>query len=110
MQNIEDFSEIQKISEAEGMSLFYLSRPACGVCTALKPKVRHMLEAFPGVPSYYVNLDEIPEAAGQLSVFTIPAILVYAGGKEVVREARYISVDDLAGKISRPYGFLFGDE
>jgi len=110
MQNIEDFSEIQNISEGQGMSLFYISRPSCGVCTALKPKVRHMLEEFPMVPSYYVDLDNIPEAAGQLSVFTIPAILVYAGGKEVVREARYIAVDDLAEKIRRPYSFLFSGE
>jgi len=110
MQNIEEFSEIQDISEKEGMSLFYLSRPACGVCTALKPKVGNMLKEFPEVPSYYVNLDDIPEASGQLSIFTIPAILVYAEGKEVVREARYISVEDLADKIRRPYGFLFGKE
>ncbi|MCK5737377.1 MAG: thioredoxin family protein [Spirochaetaceae bacterium] len=107
MQDINDYSEFQNISEGEGMSLFYLSRPACGVCTALKPKVSSMLTEFPEIPSFYVNLDDIPEAAGQLSIFTIPAVLVYAGGKEVVREARYISVDDLAEKIRRPYGFLY---
>ena len=110
MQNIEEFSEITNISEAEGMSLFYISRPSCGVCTALKPKVKRMLEEFPEVSSFYVNLDAIPEAAGQLSVFTIPAILVFAGGKEMVREARYISIDDLANKIRRPYGFIFPEE
>jgi thiol-disulfide isomerase/thioredoxin len=110
MQDINDYPEFQTISEGDGMSLFYLSRPDCGVCTALKPKVRNMLNEFPEIPSYYVNLDNIPEAAGQLSIFTIPAVLVYAGGKEVVREARYISVEDLADKIRRPYGFLYGGD
>ena len=66
-----------------------------------------MLKEFPEIPSYYVNLDEVPEAAGQLSIFTIPAGLVYAGGKEVVREARYMSIDDIAEKIRRPYNFLY---
>ncbi|MCK5249714.1 MAG: thioredoxin family protein [Spirochaetaceae bacterium] len=89
------------------MSLFYFSRPSCGVCSALKPKVSSMLKEFPEIPSYYVNLDEVPEAAGQLSIFTIPAVLVYAGGKEVVREARYMSIDDIAEKIRRPYNFLY---
>ena len=107
MQNIKEYSEITNISEAEGMSLFYISRPSCGVCTALKPKVKRMLEEFPEISSFYVNLDTIPEAAGQLSVFTIPAILVYAGGKEMVREARYIAINDLAEKIRRPYGFIY---
>ena len=89
------------------MSLFYFSRPSCGVCSALKPKVSSMLKEFPEIPSYYVNLDKMPEAAGQLSIFTIPAVLVYAGGKEVVREARYMSIDDIAEKIRRPYNFLY---
>ena len=65
------------------------------------------LKSFPEIPSYYVNLDDVPEAAGQLSPFTIPAVLVYAGGKEVVREARYIFIDDISEKIRRAYGFLY---
>ena len=89
------------------MVLFYLSRPSCGVCSAIKPKVLSLLEAFPEIRSYHVNLDEVPEAAGQLSVLTIPAILAYTGGKEIVREARYISMDDLRAKIERPYSFVF---
>ena len=107
MQKVKRLLEIQEISEQEGMSLFYFSRPACGVCSAIKPKVMTMLEEFPEIPAYYVNLDEIPEAAGQLSIFTIPAVLVYADGKETVREARYISISEMREKVRRPYDFLY---
>ena len=108
METINDFDTLISIRDTEAMVLFYLSRPACGVCSAIKPKVIALLKEFPEIRSFYVNLDEIPEAAGGLSVFTIPAVLVYAGGKEIVREARYISMDDLAGKIRRPYRFIHG--
>ena len=107
MQNVKKLLEIQELSKREGMSLFYFSRPACGVCSAIKPKVMTMLEEFPEIPAYYLNLDEIPEAAGQLSIFTIPAVLVYTDGKETVREARYISISDLREKVRRPYDFLY---
>lgn len=110
MQTINSLEDIQNKSDLAGMSLFYFSRPACGVCTAIKPKVLTMLEEFPEIPSYYVNLDDVPEAAGQLSLFTIPAILIYADGKEVVREARYISIPDLADKVRRPYGFIYKED
>lgn len=107
MQTINNLEDIQSKSDLAGMSLFYFSRSACGVCSAIKPKVLNMLEEFPEIPSYYVNLDDVPEAAGQLSLFTIPAVLVFSEGKELVREARYISIPDLADKIRRPYEFIY---
>ncbi len=96
MKMIRDFDSLQNERDAVGMTLFYFSRPSCGVCSAIKPKVISMLKEFPEVRSFYVNLDEIPEAAGQLSVLTIPAVLAYADGKEIVREARYIAMEDLS--------------
>ena len=109
METISDFESIVREKEAPGMALFYFSRPSCGVCSAIKPKVISLLGEFPEVRAFYVNLDDVPEAAGQLSVMTIPAVLAYADGKEIVREARYISMDDLAGKIRRPYSFIHGE-
>lgn len=109
MKTISDFESIIRERDSDGMSLFYFSRPSCGVCSAIKPKVISLLEEFPDIRSYYVNLDDIPEAAGQMSVLTIPAVLAYADGKEIVREARYISMDNLSEKIRRPYSFIHGD-
>jgi thioredoxin-like negative regulator of GroEL len=103
LQELKDFETIQKLMSSEGFHLFYFSRPACGVCGVLKEKVQHMLKDYSGISSYYINLDNVPEAAGQFSLFTIPAVLLYVDGNEIVREARYISMNDLEAKISRPY-------
>ena len=103
-----DFDALMAERDSPGMALFYLSRPSCGVCSAIKPKIRKLLESYPEIRAFDVNLDDIPEAAGQLSVLTIPAVLGYSDGKEFLREARYMSMDDIALKIDRPYGFLFG--
>ncbi|MDC7232136.1 MAG: thioredoxin family protein [Spirochaetales bacterium] len=103
MKELHDMESIQKQMEEKGFQFFYFSRPACGVCGAIKEKALSMLTDYPGIKSWYVNLDLVPEAAGQLSLFTIPAILLYSDGHELVREARYISMDDLEAKIARPY-------
>ena len=103
LEELNDLETIQKLMSSDGFHFFYFSRPACGVCGVLKEKVKHMLKDYPGISSYYINLDNVPEAAGQFSLFTIPAVLLYIDGNEIIREARYISMDELEDKVSRPY-------
>lgn len=107
MHVIEDASRMDDILSTEGMKLLYLSRPDCGVCTALKPRVAAMLEDFPRIEAYDIDLDRFPILAGRFEVFTIPAVLVYADGREFIREARYFSVDELAGRIDRYYELMY---
>jgi len=52
-------------------------------------------------------VDDNPEAAGQLSVFTVPGILLFIQGKENIREARHLSVPVFEEKIGRYYRLLF---
>lgn len=102
-----DYKTITELMSKDGFHLIYLSRPECGVCSAIKEKLQKLLQRYPRIQSYSVDLNKVPEAAGQLSVFTIPAVLLYAGGQELVREARYMSMEDLERKISRPYALAF---
>mgnify|MGYP000863713322 CR=1 FL=1 len=91
--------------------LLYCSFPSCGVCKSIQPKVISLAEKhFPELKLYYVDIDAIPEARGQLSVFNVPAVLVYFDGREMVREARNFGIDELGGKIDRYYGMMFGEE
>ncbi len=107
MHVIEDAAHIEDVLSTEGMKLLYLSRPDCGVCTALKPRVAAMLEDFPRIEAYDIDLDRFPILAGRFEVFTIPAVLVYAGGREFIREARYFSVEELASRINRYYELMY---
>ena len=107
MKKLEDSSQLDDIISADGMTLFYLSRPDCGVCTAIKPKVQSLLEEFPQMDAYDIDLDEMPILAGRFEVFTIPAVLVYAQKREFIREARYFSIEELGRKIERYYELLF---
>jgi thiol-disulfide isomerase/thioredoxin len=109
MTDITSLQELQAILAREPFVLAYFSRPDCGVCTALKPKVREMIDELPQATSYYVNLDLFPEAAGEYSIFTIPGILVFVDGKETIREARYVSAPDLEQKMHRLYDLKFDE-
>ena len=107
MTDISSVEELQRRLADEPFVLTYFSRPDCGVCTALKPKVREMIDELPEATSYYVNLDALPEAAGTYSIFTIPGILLFVDGKETIREARYVSATDLEQQMHRLYDLRF---
>lgn len=107
MTEITSLEELQNRLSEEPFVLTYFSRPDCGVCTALKPKVREMIAELPEATSYYVNLDLFPEAAGTYSIFTIPGILLFVDGKETIREARYVSAPELEHQMNRLYDLKF---
>ena len=103
--SFENFLEIIKSTKAV---CFYLSTPECNVCKVLKPKVTEMLEVdFPNILFCYVDLNEVKEISGQLSIFSVPTILTYFEGKETIRTSRNIHLDELREQIDRYYKMIF---
>lgn len=107
MKEFENMEEINKFILSGRMRLLYLSRPDCGVCTVIKPKVEGIIDLFPELEGAYIDMDKLPQSAGEFSIFTIPGILLYIDGKESIREARYISIEDLTSRIERFYEMIY---
>jgi thioredoxin 1 len=104
-ESLESFIEITKTNIAV---CFYLSTPECNVCKVLKPKVIEMIESdFPGMNFCYVDLNEAKEISGQLSVFSVPTILVYFEGKETIRASRNMHLEELREQIERYCKMIF---
>lgn len=101
----ESFLEITKSNKAV---CFYLSTPDCNVCKALRPKIIEMVENdFPAINFCYVDLNEVKEISGQLSVFSVPTILVYFESKETIRVSRNVHLEELREQIERYYRMIF---
>ena len=98
--------DFEKLIQQDQIVCIYISGKECGVCGAVKPKIEKLLEDFPQVRSWYADLDENPEIAGQYSVFSIPALLLFVQGRETVRYARYFSIDEVRSSIQRYYSLL----
>ena len=107
MKEFETLEEIHQFIKSGRIRLLYLSRPKCGVCTAMKPKVIDIINEYSEMEGAYIDMDKIPASAGEFSIFTIPGIIVYIDGKEIIREARFISMDDITSRIDRFYGMLY---
>jgi len=103
VQEVNSVQEIENLINTNTFVCLYFSTQDCSVCKVLKPKVEEMVKEFPGVIIKYVDIEKIEEAKGKYFVFTIPTILMFIKGKEYIREARYISVEELQEKMFRYY-------
>ncbi|XKE94402.1 thioredoxin family protein [Metaplanococcus flavidus] len=66
---------------------------------------------FPRIQTSVANAEEIPEIAGHFSIFTVPVLILFADGKEMLREARFVHVDEFKMKVSKIYeGFYSSDQ
>ncbi|MEA4826348.1 MAG: thioredoxin family protein [Clostridium sp.] len=98
-------SIIQFVNSAK-LSLLYISSNNCSVCHALLPKMEEMLECYPEVQCKKIEIDKLPEIAGQLSIFTVPVVIFYVQGKEIFRRGRFISIEEVKQAIDRYYNLL----
>lgn len=108
LQNISNYNKFQSLIGKEDAFLVYFSHENCNVCKVLKPKVDKLLkEHFPKMKMFYSDTVLDPETAAQNSIFTVPTILTFFGGKEYSRKSRNISINELNDLIERPYKMIF---
>ncbi len=101
-EKLNNLFEVQKImNEDMGLSLFYFTHPDCGVCGVIKPKIEELLDKYPEIKGYNCSLADDPEIAGQLTLYSVPMLLLYIEGKEVLREGKFIVMDMIEPKIER---------
>lgn len=102
--NIEELET--KIKNELGI-MIYFSGEQCGVCHALRPKIKELFsESFPLIEQIFLDANENIDIASHLGVFSIPTIILFLDGKEFVREGRNMSIAQLGGKIERIYDIM----
>lgn len=110
MDMINSNEVIEGLIKNNEMVLLYFGGDNCGVCTALKPKVQELLKNYPRIKSAQVDVEQSLKISAYYNIVTIPAILVFIEGKEIIREARHISILELNSKLKRYYNMFFEEQ
>lgn len=86
----------------EGLELQYFTGPDCGVCKALKPKLKAFLqEEYPDLQLNEVDVTVERETAAQNTVFALPVLLIKVEGREYERFVRAFSIGEVRQKLDR---------
>ena len=101
-------AEFNSFISSNKAAAIYFSTPDCNVCKVLKPKLIEMLaQDFPLINFSYVNCEEAKELAAQQNIFSVPTILFFFEGKEFIRKARFVNLDELKNELGRIYSMIF---
>ena len=77
--------------------------PWCGPCKMIAPYLKEIAKEFDGkIKVGKINVDDAPELATQFSIMSIPALMIFKGGKVMEKTTGALSKEDLKKFIS-PY-------
>lgn len=105
LNSIDDFEQVKKNERA---FVLYITDGTCNVGESVTPKLEKLItEQFPKIKIYHSYISTTPEIAAQLSVFTIPTVLVFFEGKLYIQKSRTFSLEALGQEIERYYQMVF---
>lgn len=106
MEILTSMESINVFIKESSFTIIYFSSSSCNVCVNLIPKIEKLLRGYSKVAYAKVEIENLPLVSGAFSIFTLPCILGFIDGKEIIREARFVNIKELEGKIQRYYDFI----
>lgn len=101
-KQVSNIDELNNLVQNNEMVMVYFSQPTCSVCHGLKPQVEKKLAEFTDDMLFLdVNTLEVPEVTGEYQVMTVPVMLLFIDGKEYMRKARFIRMDELYQDVKK---------
>jgi len=94
IQSIMSYEEFVEASNKELIILIAKTK-GCVVCKPITNKLMEFMQQYPSIPMYQVYLEDVSLFQGQHLVFTVPTILVFSEGKEILRESRFINFEKI---------------
>lgn len=67
----------------------------------MAPQLKTMLASFPEIALVEVDSSLVPQLAEKFTIFTVPTVVFFIDGKEMLRQSRFIVMGDLAQKLQR---------
>lgn len=100
-RELHSLKEIDRFIETNTYAFVYVYQENCSVCHAVQPQAQRILKDFPKIQSIQADASALPELAGRFSIFTVPVLLLFVEGKEVMRFARFVEMDKLHHQLKR---------
>jgi len=100
-----NLDSIAKIIKDEEIVVLYIKSRSCSVCIELLPKVKSVTESEK-IKFIDIYIEDNREVGSKYNVFSAPTIILFAMGKEVYREGRFLKVLEFKEKIDKYQNLL----
>lgn len=107
MIKVNNIDSINNEIKNNPMTILYFTGLDCGACEAIKFKVDKIVQNYNKIFAMELSGEEHLDIAAHFNVFSLPLLILYTEGKEVLRYGRSIDLLEFEKTIDRYYNLLF---
>lgn len=90
MKVIEKYEDINKTINKD-LVMIIAKTHTCSSCQSINQMLANNLKNFYEIETYNIYVDDHDKFRGEYLIFSVPTILIFNKGKEILRESRYIN-------------------
>lgn len=96
---LENMTQVNEV-KAKDFSIVLAITHTCSVCKVTKAQLNTILKDTP-LDFDEVYIDDVPEFRGEHLVWAVPTVIVFSGGREILRESRFINIGNIEKLVHR---------
>lgn len=101
MEVIKQYEIIKKRIE-EGLVMVVAKAHGCATCLIITDHLERNIPHLKDIDAIQVFVDDVDMFRGEHVIFSVPTVLLFKDGKEILRESRFINTE----KINRTLSML----
>jgi len=90
MNIIKNMNEADKIINKDFVMVIAKSH-TCTICNSILNTLQNNVPNLNDIEIHNIYIDDVDEFRGQHTIFSVPTVLIFSEGKELLRESRYIN-------------------
>ena len=97
MEVLNSFLESEEVLKKSSLVMIVAKAKACSTCSMIIPHLEKNVKHLDRFEQYQIFVDDVEEFRGKHVIFSVPTVLIFEDGKEILRESRFINI----GKVNR---------
>ena len=85
---IEKYNQVEKIINRDLVMIIAKSH-TCTTCNTIANILDNNMSHFDKIDKYNIYIDDVEEFRGEYLIFSVPTVLIFSEGKELLRQSRY---------------------
>jgi thiol-disulfide isomerase/thioredoxin len=90
MNDLTNYDEIKQVLQQDFVMILAKSH-TCTACKSILNMLEHNVKNLDQIDIYNVYIDDMDQFRGDHLIFSVPTVLIFSEGKELLRESRYIN-------------------
>ena len=99
MNIIKNINEANDVIKKDFVMIIAKSH-TCSICNTILNTLENNIPNLSAIEIYNIYIDDVDEFRGQHTIFSVPSVLIFSEGKELLRESRYINYSKIQRLIS----------